>query len=301
MPAERFLPKNRVAAAILVLGAIYLVMVLWFPILQAFAWSFTDKFMFKMSWVGLANYRKMFTDDPMFIKAVQVTLSYMLMVLPTAAVLGLILAVFINAVKNVTVRGFSTASYFLAYVVPLVAVAVVWRIMFEPSRIGLFNAFLGRLGLSPLRWLMDTQTALPSLAIAGTWHFTGYVLIIYLAGLQTIPVEFYEAAQIDGANRWKVFRHITLPLLTPTILFVIIIGTLHTMMMFTETYVMTSQMGMLPGGPLGSTTSMVLYIWENAFAYQKEGYACAISVILFLIIITITFIQFRVIRTRIEY
>jgi len=299
--AERFLPKNKVAAVILVAAAIYLAMVLWFPILQAFAWSFTDKFMFKMSWVGLANYHKMFTDDPMFIKAVQVTLSYMLMVLPTAAVLGLILAMFVNAVKNVTVRGFLTASYFLAYVVPLVAVAVVWRYMFEPSRIGLFNSILDKFGLGTVRWLMDTQTALPSLAIVGTWHFTGYVLIIYLAGLQTIPDVFYEAAQIDGANRWNVFRHITLPLLTPTILFVIVIGTLHTMMMFTETYVMTSQMGMLPGGPLGSTTSMVLYIWENAFAYQKEGYACAISVILFILINIITIFQFRLIRARVEY
>lgn len=299
--ADRLLPKDNVAAVILVTAAVYLIMVLWFPILQTFAWSLTDKFMFKMTWVGFDNYRQMILDDPIFIQSIRVTLSYMLMVLPASAIFGLFLALLVNSVKNVTLRGLFSASYFLAYVVPLVAVAIVWRYMFEPSRVGLFNAILGRLGIGTVRWLMDPTTALPSLAIMGTWHFLGYVLIIYLAGLQTIPDVFYEAAHIDGANRWNVFRHITLPLLTPTILFVVVIGTLHTMMMFTESYVMTSQMGTLPGGPLGSTTTAVLYIWQTAFAYQKEGYASAISVVLFLLINVVTFVQFRVIRRSFEY
>ncbi len=301
MPAERFFPKNKVAAAILVVTAIYLLVVLWVPILQTFVWSFTEKFMFKISWVGLENYRKLFTDDPIFLKSIQVTLSYMLMVMPAVVVLGLFLAVLVNAVKNVTMRGFLTASYFMAYVVPLVAVAIVWRYMFEPSRIGLFNAFLSRLGLGTVRWLMDATTALPSLSIVSIWNFTGYVLIIYLAGLQTIPDVFYEAARIDGANRWTLFRHITLPLLAPSILFAIVISTLHTLMMFTEAYVMTAQLGQLPGGPLRATTTLVLLIYQTAFNFQKEGYASAIAVILFIIIVAITFIQFRVIRTRFEY
>jgi multiple sugar transport system permease protein len=189
----------------------------------------------------------------------------------------------------------------MAYVVPLVAVAIVWRYMFEPSRIGLFNAILGALGLSPLRWLASPRTSLLSLAIVSIWKNIGYVLVIYLAGLQTIPDVFHEAAMIDGANRWQRFRHVTLPLLVPTILFALVLSTISAMMMFTEAFVLTIQSGQMPGGPLGSTTTMVLYIYQSAFSFQKEGYASAIAVILFVIILMITFVQFRVVRSRFEY
>ncbi|MBM3302964.1 MAG: sugar ABC transporter permease, partial [Deltaproteobacteria bacterium] len=256
MPAERFFPKNKVATAILILATIYFAVVLWFPILQTFTWSFADKFLFTMKWVGLENYRKMFTDDPDFIQAIQVTFSYTLMSVPPVVILSLLLAVVVNSIKNVAARGMFTASYFIAYIVPLVAIAIVWRYMFEPSRVGLFNAILGQLGFKPIRWLADTSTALASLAMVGVWKDIGYMLVIYLAGLQAIPVVFYEAAQIDGASRWSVFRHITLPLLSPTILFVVIMETLHALMMFTETYVMTGQSGMVAGGPLGSTRTL---------------------------------------------
>lgn len=301
MPAERFFPKNKVAAAILVIATIYFVVVLWVPILQTFTWSLADKFLFTMKWVGLENYRKLFTDDPDFFKAVEVTFSYALMTVPPVVVLSLLLAVVVNSIKNVAARGMFTASYFIAYIVPLVAVAIVWRYMFEPSRIGLFNAILGQFGFPPIRWLADTATALASLAMVGVWKDIGYMLVIYLAGLQAIPAVFYEAAQIDGANRWDVFRRITLPLLSPTILFVVIMETLHALMMFTETYVMTGQSGMVAGGPLRSTTTLVLMIYQTAFTYQKEGYASAIAVILFVIAVIIAFTQFRLGQRTVEY
>lgn len=301
MPAERLLPKNKVAAAILVIATIYFVVVLWIPILQTFAWSFADKFLFAIKWVGVENYRKLFTDDPDFLQAIQVTFSYALMSVPPVVILSLLLAVVVNSIKNVAARGIFTASYFIAYIIPLVAVAIVWRYMFEPSRIGLFNAILGQLGLKPIRWLADTATALASLAMVGIWKDIGYMLVIYLAGLQAIPSVFYEAAQIDGANRWNSFRHITLPLLSPTILFVVIMETLHALMMFTETYVMTGQSGLVAGGPLGSTRTLVLLIYQTAFTYQKEGYASAIAVILFVIAVIIAFTQFRLGQRTVEY
>jgi ABC-type sugar transport system permease subunit len=301
MPNERLFPKNRVATAILLLSALFFLSVLWVPIIQTFVWSFTKKFMFDITWVGLDNYRKLFADDPLFWQSIKNTFLYALMVVPPVVILGLFLAVLVNAIENLVLRGALTGSYFMAYVVPLVAVAIVWRYMFEPSRIGLFNAILGALGLSPLRWLASPRTSLLSLAIVSIWKNIGYVLVIYLAGLQTIPDVFHEAAMIDGANRWQRFRHVTLPLLVPTILFALVLSTISAMMMFTEAFVLTIQSGQMPGGPLGSTTTMVLYIYQSAFSFQKEGYASAIAVILFVIILMITFVQFRVVRSRFEY
>ena len=302
MRSERFFPKNKVATAILVIAAAYFVFVLWWPIFQTFAWSFADKFMFHFEWIGTANYRRMFIDDPIFWKAVQVTILYTLMVVPPVVVIGLFLAILVNTVANRAVRGTLTASYFVAYIVPLVAVAVVWRYIFEPSRIGLLNAILGALGQSPIRWLASPDTALLSLAIVGVWKNVGYVLVIYLAGLQSIPRMFYEAAQIDGANQALRFRHITLPLLAPAILLATALTTISAFMMFVETYVMTRQTGGgEAGGPLNSTTTLVLYIYQSAFSYQREGYASAVAVVLFVMVVIVTMLQFRFIRTDFEY
>jgi multiple sugar transport system permease protein len=298
--AERFFPKDKFAVLVLMLGALFFIVVLWIPIVQTLAWSFTEKFMLNMSWVGLSNYRKLL-QDPLFYKSIKVTFGYMLLVMPIVVVLGLVLAVLVDGIKNRTVRGLFTASYFLAYIVPLVAVGVVWRYIFEPSSMGLLNSILKSVGLKSMRWLEDPDTALYSLAIVGVWKYIGYVLVIYLAGLQTIPDVFYEAAEVDGASQLDKFFRITVPLLTPTIFFVVIMMTITTLMMFTETFVMTNQSGQLPGGPLGSTTTMVLYIWKSAFAFQKEGYASAIAVVLFALIGSITFIQARFAPGRFEY
>jgi multiple sugar transport system permease protein len=303
MRAERFFPKNRVATAILTLSALFFILVLWWPILQTFTWSLADKFLFRFEWVGFENYRRMLTDDPIFWKAVWVTIYYALMVVPPVVVVGLALAVLVNSVKNRAVRGALTASYFVAYIVPLVAVAVVWRYLLDPSRIGMFNAVLSALNMSPVRWLRDPSTSLPSLAIVGVWKNIGYALVIYLAGLQAIPFVFHEAAQIDGATRWNRFRYITLPLLRPSVLFAVALTTINAFMMFVETYVMTRYEGggSEAGGPLRSTTTLVLYIYQNAFSYQREGYASAVAVVLFVMVVVVTLLQFRFIRSDFEY
>lgn len=302
MRAERFFPKNKVATAILVVAAVYFALVLWWPIIQTFTWSLANKFLFDFEWIGLENYRTMLTDDPIFWKAVQVTIVYTLMVVPPVAVIGLFLAILVNSIVNRAVRGVLTASYFVAYIVPLVAVAVVWRYILDPSRIGLLNALLGAINQPPVRWLASPDTALLSLAIVGVWKNVGYVLVIYLAGLQAIPRMFYEAAQIDGANRIRRLRHITLPLLAPAILLATALTTITAFMMFVETYVMTRQTGGgEAGGPLRSTTTLVLYVYQSAFSYQREGYASAVAVVLFLMVVVVTMLQFRFIRTDFEY
>jgi multiple sugar transport system permease protein len=300
--ADRFFPKNKVITLVLLVAALYFALVLWWPILQTFAWSLSKKFLFNFEWVGFENYRVMFTDDQIFWKAFRNTIVYALMVVPPVVIIGMFLAILVNSIANRATRGVLTASYFVAYIVPLVAVAVVWRYIFEPSRIGLLNAIFGALGWPQVRWLASPDTALLSLAIVSVWKNVGYVLVIYLAGLQAIPRMYYEAAQIDGANRVRRFRHITLPLLTPAILFATALTTIGAFMMFVETYVMTRQSGSTEaGGPIRSTTTLALYVYQSAFGYQKEGYASAIAVVLFIMVVAVTLVQFKFIRTDFEY
>ena len=178
MKTECLLPKDRLAKLVLLLSIAFFAVVLWYPIIQTFIWSFQKRFMFQAEWVGLDNFRRLFTDDPIFINSIKVSFTYALMVVPGVVVLGLILAVLINSIKNVTLRGYFTASYFIAYVVPLVAVAIVWRYMFEPSRLGLFNSILGLFHLGPIRWLDSTRTALAPLAIDGLCTTIGDARVI---------------------------------------------------------------------------------------------------------------------------
>jgi ABC-type sugar transport system permease subunit len=217
---------------------------------------------------------------------------------------GLILAMLVNSVRNTLWRGAFTTSFFLAYVVPLVAVAVMWRYLYLPSRMGLFNALLGLIGLGPIRWLDSPKTALLSLAIVRVWKYSGYAMVLFLAGLQAIPDTFYEAAMIDGANRWQRFRHITLPLLTPTTLFVVMVSILSAFMMFTEVYVMTGGQvsgADVRGGPQFSTTTMVFHIYTTAFEHFKMGYASAMTVILLILMVIVSVIQFKYLRPTWEY
>jgi multiple sugar transport system permease protein len=298
MRAERLFPKDPLATTVLLGATAFFLAVFWYPITQTFLWSLQDRVYGQGPWIGLQNYQNLMSDQ-VFLNSLQVSARYTLMVVPAVVVLGLLLAVLVNAIASVTLRGLFTASYFLAYVVPLVAVAVVWRYMMEPSRLGLFNAMLATFNVPPVRWLADADTALLSLAIVGVWKTIGYAMVIYLAGLQGIPDIYYEAAAIDGAGRWKRFRHITLPLLAPISFFVLIVTTLGALMMFVETYVMTSGGGGR-GGPNYATTTVVFNIFETAFSYQREGYASAMAVVLFVIIILVTLVQFRVLRDRVE-
>lgn len=302
MRDQRFFPKDLTALVVLLSAAAFFALVRIYPIADALVLSFQRKVGAEQYWVGLENFRTLL-NDTIFLQSIWNSFRYTAMAVPGVLVVGLIFALLVNNVKNTFLRGIVTGSFFLAYVVPLVAVAVMWRYMFLPSRMGLFNALLDLVDLGPVKWLDSTQTAMLSLAIVRVWKYSGYAMVLFLAGLQAIPETYYEAAMIDGANRWQRFRNITLPLLGPTTVFVVMVSILSAFMMFTETYVMTGGMNSagVRGGPDYSTTTMVVEIYTTAFERYKTEYASAMTVVLLLLMLIVSIIQFRNLRPRWEY
>ena len=303
MQDQSFLPKDKTAMVVLLVAAAFFALVRLYPIFDALVLSLQHKVGAQQYWVGLENFRALFKDSR-FLKSVLNSFRYTAMAVPGVVAVGLTLAMLVNGVRNTLWRGFFTASFFLAYVVPLVAVAVMWRYMYLPGRMGLFNALLDLIGLGPVRWLDSPKTALLSLAIVRVWKYSGYAMVLFLAGLQAIPRTFYEAAMIDGASRWQRFRHITLPLLAPTTLFVVMVSILSAFMMFTEVYVMTGGMvtaANVRGGPQYSTTTIVFNTYTTAFEHFKMGYASAMTVILLILMVIVSVIQFKYLRPAWEY
>ncbi|TAH48578.1 MAG: sugar ABC transporter permease [Chloroflexota bacterium] len=245
-------------------------------------------------WMGLENYRNLFHDD-VFWKALTNTLLYVALSVPLALVFGLSVALLLQ--RAIHWKGFFRALYFIPFVTSTVAISWVWRWMYEPT-FGPLNKLLALLGLPEQTFLANPDQALPSIVVAITWQAVGFYIIIFLAGLEAIPSDFYDAAKIDGADGWNLFRHITLPLLNPTIVFLTVIGTITGIQVFTQVLNMSYQ-GM--GGPLNSTKSLVLFIYQQAFQSFKMGYAAAGTVVLFAIILLITLIQLRVTSRRVEY
>ncbi|MCL4425897.1 MAG: sugar ABC transporter permease [Firmicutes bacterium] len=244
--------------------------------------------------VGLANYRRLL-NDPIFWKALKNTFLYMFVVVPAELVGGLSIAIMLQSVRRFA--GFLRSLYFLPFVTSAVAISWVWRWMYVPHY-GTLNMILSFLGFTEQPFLQSPSQALYSIAAVVIWQSLGFHIIMFLAGLQAIPTVFYEAAMIDGANRWQVFRSITLPLLNPTIVFLAVMGSIASLKIFTQVMNMTFEG---TGGPLHSTITLVLYIYQMAFTRFQMGYASAVTVILFMIIIVITVIQMRLITRRFEY
>jgi multiple sugar transport system permease protein len=245
-------------------------------------------------WVGLENYQTLY-DDPVFWKSLTNTLLYVALSVPVQLVIGLAFAILLQAATRW--RGFFRALYFIPFVTSTVAISWVWRWMYQPTS-GPLNQILELVGLPDLKYLTSPDQALPSIAVVLVWQALGFYVIIFLAGLEGISMDIYEAAKIDGARAWDLFRHITLPLLNPTIVFLTVIGTINGIQVFTQVLNMSYQ-GM--GGPLDSTKSLVLFIYNQAFQSFKMGYASAITVVLFAIILVITIIQLKVATRRVEY
>lgn len=302
MYTESWFPKHTMGRAVLLLSFLFILVLLWIPILEMFYWSFFIKEPGQFDFAGLANYRKLFTDDPVFRKSLGVTFRFAFMVVPGVTILGLLLAIAVNSIRNLTVRGIFTVSFFTAYVVPLVAIALVWRYIYLPGQQGLLNVIIGWFGLGPIRWLTVSEWALRSLAIMRIWKEAGFAMVLFLAGLQAIPVMYYEAAQVDGANGWQRFWRITIPLLMPTMTFVVIVTTLSAFLAFTEVYVMTAEAGGgTRGGPNFATNLMAFHIFNTAIAYGHEGYGSAMAAIYFVIMVGVGYIQYRFIRATYEY
>jgi multiple sugar transport system permease protein len=245
--------------------------------------------------VGLANFRQL-PSDGVFIAAMANTLKYLALGVPTGLALSLAIALALTRVKHLA--GLFRTVYFIPFVTSLVAVSWVWRWLYQPQR-GSLNVLLGLVGIPAQPFLQSTSQALPSIVAVNVWHDLGFQIVIFLAGLSAIPDQYYEAARLDGAGRWNLFRHITLPLLNPTIVFLAVTSAISSLQVFTQVQNMSAQG---TGGPLNSTMSLVLYVYQKAFggAYQM-GYASAMTVVLFALILLVTLVQLRVLSRRYEY
>lgn len=278
------------APALLVIGAFF-----FLPVLASFVLSLTDFDIYAVAalenarFVGIGNYRDL-VRDPLFWVALKNTFYFVLVGGPLSVGASLGAALLLNA-RLVRFKSVFRTIYFAPVVTTLVAVAVVWRYLYHP-RFGLLNYVLGWVGIGPIDWLGDPAWAMPAIILLAVWKNFGYNMIIFIAGLQSIPAYLYEAAELDGAGAWQQFRHVTLPMLAPTFLFVGIITMIGYFQLFAEPYVMTQ------GGPLHATLSVVLHMYEQGFRWWNMGYAAAIAFVLFVIILLATLVQLRLQRTE---
>ncbi|MCZ8516197.1 sugar ABC transporter permease [Paenibacillus filicis] len=244
-----------------------------------------------LKWVGFSNFTKLMHDTT-FIKSVTNNFIFLLAV-PVYLFISMVLAIIID--KHVYLKGYFKVAYFMPYISSIVAVAVVWQVLFQPSY-GPINEMLKSIGFAnPPKWIADPNYALISIMMITVWISIGFNMIIYIAGLQSIPKDLYEAADIDGANSWVKFSKITLPLLSPTTFFLLVTGIISTFKVFDIIAVLTQ------GGPVGSTTMIVWYLYDTAFVNLKIGYASSMAAVLFLIVIIITFAQWIAQKKWVNY
>ena len=264
------------------------------PVASALLLSFTDFDIYSIGdftstrFVGLKNYTDLMAM-PLFWQALRNTLYFVMLGGPLSAAASLAAALLVHS-KLTRLRPFFRSAFFAPWVTTLVAVALVWRYIYHPQY-GLLNAGLGLLGLGPVDWLGDPNWAMPSIILLSVWKNFGYNMLVFLAGLSSIPEELYEAAALDGAGAWNRLRHITLPMLGPTFVFVGVVTMIASFQIFSEPYVMTQ------GGPLKSTTTLVLLMYEQGFRWWRLGLAAAIAVVLFLLTLGGTLLQLRLRRS----
>jgi multiple sugar transport system permease protein len=258
------------------------------PVLAAFVLSFTDFDIYSLgNWeyirfVGFQNYMRII-ETPLFWIALKNTFYFVLVGGPLSVAVSLGTALMLNS-KLAKFKSLYRTIYFLPVVSSLIAVAIIWRYLYHPAH-GLLNYALAAFGIAPVDWLGDPAVAMPAIIIMAVWKNFGYNMLIFIAGLQNIPEDLYEAAHLDGASWWQQFKEITLPMLKPTSVFVVMITIIGYFQLFAEPYVMTQ------GGPLNSTTSIVLLMYEQGFRWWSMGYAAAIAFVLFIIILFFTLIQ----------
>ena len=275
---------------------IYFLLVRIGPMLYAFNISIREWDILSPTkpFVGLKNFQILFAD-PKFWKALRNTFLYTLIIVPGGLIFGLAIALMLNAITRFVV--FFRVIYFAPFVTSLVAISFIWKWMYD-STFGLFNTILKSIGIPAQDFLHDPNQVLPAIAGMTIWHGLGFQIIIFLAGLRAIPDMYYDAAKIDGAGSWQLFRHITIPLLNPTIVFLVITSAIQSLRIFTQVFNMT-----FPnvGGPLQNGTTLVLEIYQQAFHHFKMGYASAMTVVLFCIILVITLFQLKVLSKKVDY
>jgi len=282
MKSQKLTPYLMVSPYILHLGFFVLFPIVFSVILMFHRWNIISP----MEFVGFQNFVKLF-QDRLFFQSILNTLIFLLIHIPLQIVIALFLAEMLN--QKIRLRGLLRASYFLPVVISGVVVTIVWSQLYGQDT-GLLNRILVNIGLPKVGWLIDPAIAMPSIAIMATWKNVGLYVVLFLVGLQSVPPQYYEAADIDGASHWQKFRYITIPAINPTIFMVVILSTIGGFSLFIEPYIMTS------GGPLNSTVSAVLYIYKQAFTYYHMGYAAALGFFFAAIIMLFVFIQRKVIE-----
>jgi multiple sugar transport system permease protein len=286
-PRWRFSLASRQAAfgvAILLPTLAILAIFRFLPMIEAFYLSLTQyDLVHPPKFIGLANFVSLL-QDPLFLKSARVSLTYVLFSVVPVLPLSLGLAVLFN--RSLWVKNVLRSAIFMPVVMPAVVMAVVWTFMYQQD--GVINTILGWLGIDPIAWLRSSASALWAVILIGIWRATPYYMVIFLAGLQAIPADYYDAAEIDGAGKWASFWHITLPLLKPTMLLVIVMNVIVAMKVFAVPLIMTG------GGPADATRVLPLFIYQTAFEFFDMGRAAAMSVFLFVGVMLFSFIQVRV-------
>lgn len=259
----------------------------YLPTISAFYYSFTEyNVLLPSNFTGLENYRLVMQDE-LFRQSLKNSFTYFLYVVPFLITLPLLLAIMVNQkLKGIIVF---RVIYYLPVITAMVAVSILWQFLYHPS--GLFNSILDMLGLkSDTNWLLNVKTALPAISVLEVWKSMGFYMIIYLAGLQNVSKDLIEAAKIDGATANRILWHVYLPHLRPIIAVTLILSTIATVQIFTSVYMMTG------GGPLDSTISLPLYIYKRAFEQLDMGYATAMGMVLWVILMILTVINFKMTR-----
>jgi multiple sugar transport system permease protein len=290
LPARLRRPRTRqaiTAYALIAPAMLAAVAFLYIPMILSAYWSLTRyNGLTSPEWVGLDNYTSLFGDER-FMKALRNTVLFVVMGMTIGPALGLGAALLLN--QKIRARGFFRTAFFLPVTASLVVVATVWKMLLNDQ--GIVNELLGVVGIGGHSWLSDPDTALPTVALVSIWQGLGFETVVFLAALQSIPQHLYDAARVDGANAWMQFRHVTLPGLRPTLLFIFVIGIIGSFQVFDQVFVMTQ------GGPAGSTETVVYYLVER-FQSLELGKASAVAYILLAILGTLSFLQFRLFEER---
>jgi multiple sugar transport system permease protein len=267
------------------------------PLFASLYLSFTEyNVIHPPRWVGAENFRALLFDDPRFWKAFRNTVLYVIGVVPIGIATALVLA----AALEELVRGkqLFKVLYFIPTVTSVVAIAAVWKWLFAGEKFGLINYGLIQLGLQPVDWLLSPKWIMPAIMIMSVWAGLGYNLVFFSAGISTIPQTLYEAAKVDGATWWGRFWHVTVPMLRPTLTFVIVMAVISSFQVFDQVYIMTGGTGEGIGGVLDSGLTLVSYLYEQGFVQFRMGYASAIAYLIFGCVFGLTLVNLRKLRIR---
>lgn len=286
--------RRRMSGLVMLIPAIlYFIIFVYYPIFNLFKLSFYkyDFFSPQPKFVGLQNYTKLLKDSK-FKRAFGNTFYFAAGAVILEVGISFFLSIILADVekKNKALSDFYKIIYFIPYITPMVAISIIWGWLLDPSENGLINYLISFLGISPQSWLFDPKLAMPCLIAISVWQQTGYLTLLFTAGLKDIPQEYYEAAEIDGANAWQRTQYITFPSLRPIFELILIIATLEAFKIFTPMYVLTQ------GGPVGTTTTIVYAIYQQAFLFSNWGYASAESVCLFVLLFILSMVERKVNR-----